>query len=73
MGIARKISLTEEGKKHPMYEGKNPVFDAFTSHNDEVCDLGHSAVVIIVYFNIDTSANSELSLCAEMSGRPCKR
>jgi len=44
MGIARKISLTEEGKKHPMYEGKNPVFDAFTSHNDEVCDLGHSAV-----------------------------
>ena len=36
MGIARKIYLTPEGLKHPMYEGKPPVFDGFISHDDEV-------------------------------------
>ena len=39
MGVARKITLTEEGKQHPMYRGKNQVFDAFISHDDEVTQL----------------------------------
>jgi GMP synthase (glutamine-hydrolysing) len=38
-GISRKIQLTQEGKTHPMFEGKPEVFDAFTSHDDEVVDL----------------------------------
>ncbi|WP_020591156.1 type 1 glutamine amidotransferase [Kiloniella laminariae] len=39
MGIARKISLTPEGRAHPMYEGKKAVFDAFISHDDEITHL----------------------------------
>ena len=33
MGIARGITLTDEGRAHPLYEGKPAVFDAFTSHD----------------------------------------
>lgn len=36
MGLARKIGLTAEGQRHPMYAGKPPVFDAFICHLDEV-------------------------------------
>lgn len=36
MGFGRKIQLTEHGRKHPMYEGKNSVFDVFSSHEDEI-------------------------------------
>lgn len=39
MGIARKISLTPEGRAHPLYTGKKSVFDAFISHDDEVTHL----------------------------------
>ncbi|OQS07257.1 cysteine protease family C26 [Thraustotheca clavata] len=39
MGISRKIQLTPEGRSHPMYEGKSSVFDAFTSHYDEITHL----------------------------------
>jgi GMP synthase (glutamine-hydrolysing) len=39
MGLARKIYLTPEGLKHPMYEGKPPVFDGFISHDDEITKL----------------------------------
>jgi len=39
MGIARKMYLTAEGLKHPMYEGKPPVFDGFISHDDEITKL----------------------------------
>jgi len=39
MGIARKISLTPEGRAHPLYIGKKSVFDAFISHDDEVTHL----------------------------------
>ena len=38
-GISRCIALTSEGRAHPMYRGKQPVFDAFTSHADEVTVL----------------------------------
>jgi GMP synthase (glutamine-hydrolysing) len=43
MGIARGITLTDEGRAHPLYEGKPTVFDAFTSHDDEVTLLPEGA------------------------------
>ena len=43
MGIARGITLTDEGRAHPLYEGKPAVFDAFTSHDDEVTVLPDGA------------------------------
>ncbi len=46
MGFARKIELTPEGRAHPMYEGKTSVFDAFTSHDDEITRLPPGAVVL---------------------------
>jgi GMP synthase (glutamine-hydrolysing) len=46
MGIARKIQLTPEGRAHPMYEGKSDVFDAFTSHDDEITHLPPGAVAL---------------------------
>src|SRR3972149_4208495 len=36
MGFARKVRLTPEGRRPPMYEGKPDVFDGFISHLDEV-------------------------------------
>ena len=36
MGIARKITLTPEGRGHPLYEDKPTAFDGFVSHFDEV-------------------------------------
>jgi len=39
MGIARKIALTPEGRAHPLYRGKAPVFDGFISHYDEVTEV----------------------------------
>jgi GMP synthase (glutamine-hydrolysing) len=38
-GISRRIVLTEQGRAHPMYQGKPAEFDAFTSHADEVTIL----------------------------------
>jgi GMP synthase (glutamine-hydrolysing) len=35
-GIARGITLSHEGRGHPLFAGKPAVFDAFTSHEDEV-------------------------------------
>lgn len=39
IGVSRKIRLTDSGRAHPMYAGKPPVFDGFTSHLDEVTRL----------------------------------
>ena len=44
MGIARKITLTPEGRAHPLYEGKADVFDGFISHDDEITELPEGAV-----------------------------
>ena len=44
MGIARKIGLTNEGRAHPLYQGKKSVFDAYISHDDEITHLPHGAV-----------------------------
>jgi GMP synthase (glutamine-hydrolysing) len=35
-GLARKIELSAAGREHPLFAGKPTVFDAFTSHGDEV-------------------------------------
>ena len=36
MGVARKITLTEVGRTHPMHAGRPLAFDAPTVHSDEV-------------------------------------
>ncbi len=43
-GIARKISLTPEGRAHPLYTGKASVFDGFTSHFDDVESLPSGSI-----------------------------
>lgn len=45
-GVAREIRLTEAGAAHPLYRGKATVFDAFTSHADEVAVLGSNAELL---------------------------
>ena len=46
MGIARKITLTGEGRGHPLYFGKKSVFDAYISHDDEITHLPPGAVLL---------------------------
>jgi len=46
MGFARKLRLTAEGRRHPMYEGKPDVFDGFISHLDEVTRLPNGGVLL---------------------------
>ena len=46
MGIARKISLTPEGRAHPLFTGKKSVFDAFISHEDEATHLPPGGVML---------------------------
>jgi GMP synthase (glutamine-hydrolysing) len=38
-GISRRIALSEAGREHPLFADKPAVFDAFTSHEDEVAKL----------------------------------
>jgi GMP synthase (glutamine-hydrolysing) len=45
-GVSRAIRLTEDGKGHPLYRGKPPVFDAFTSHVDEVSVLAPNSLLL---------------------------
>ncbi len=46
MGFARRIVLTPEGHKHPMYDGKPLVFDGFISHLDEVTRVPAGAMLL---------------------------
>jgi len=46
MGFARKISLTPEGRGHPMYDGKASVFNAFISHVDEITHVPSGSLVL---------------------------
>lgn len=46
MGLARKILLTDEGREHPMYRDKPPVFDAYICHLDEVTELPDNAKLL---------------------------
>ena len=45
-GVARSITLSAEGVAHPLYRGKPSVFEAFTSHADEVVDLPPGGTVL---------------------------
>jgi GMP synthase (glutamine-hydrolysing) len=46
MGIARKIRATAEGARHPMLEGKPPVYNGFISHLDEITRLPEGALLL---------------------------
>ncbi len=46
MGLSRKIMLSNEGLGHPMHEGRRAVFDAFTSHDDEITHLPPGGVTL---------------------------
>ena len=45
-GFARRIELAEQGRRHPMFTGKPPVFEAITVHRDDVEQLPDGAVVL---------------------------
>jgi len=45
-GISRRITLSAAGRAHPMYAGKAAVFDALTSHADEVVELPAGAALL---------------------------
>lgn len=49
LGLARKIRLTEEGPRLPMFEGKPPVYNACISHLDEVTVLRPGGVLLATY------------------------
>ncbi|MFQ5806707.1 MAG: type 1 glutamine amidotransferase [Phycisphaerae bacterium] len=44
IGLARKITLTPDGRAHPMYDGKPAVFDGYISHDDEVTHMPPGAL-----------------------------
>ncbi len=46
IGLARKIRLTSDGRLHPMYAGKEEVFDALASHSDIVTEIPSGAAVL---------------------------
>lgn len=48
MGIGRKIMVNEAGRRHPMMEGKPPVFDGFESHYDRVVKVPEGGTVLAV-------------------------
>ena len=39
-GISRRIELASQARHHPLFRDKPRAFDAFTSHEDHVIDLG---------------------------------
>ncbi len=45
-GFARRIQLAEAGRRHPMFTGKPPVFEAITVHVDDIGQLPEGAVVL---------------------------
>jgi GMP synthase (glutamine-hydrolysing) len=45
-GFARRIELGEAGRRHPMFRGKPPVFEAITVHRDDIEQLPEGAVVL---------------------------
>jgi len=46
MFLARKVSLTGDGRAHPLYRGKKGVFDAWISHDDEITHLPSGAQIL---------------------------
>ncbi len=54
--IAYDITVTEEGKNHPMYIGKQHQFNGFIMHLDEVCGVPEGAVVLARNAHTDVQA-----------------
>ena len=46
MAVARKVQLNDEGRAHPLYDGKAAVFDAPAVHIDEVTALPSGATLL---------------------------
>ncbi len=46
VGFARKITLTPEGRGHPLFRDKKGVFDSFASHDDEITHLPPGGIVL---------------------------
>ena len=44
--VAKEITLNEEGINHPMYKGKDPLFDAFCWHYDDTETLPSNVKVL---------------------------
>jgi GMP synthase (glutamine-hydrolysing) len=61
LAVGRKITLTREGRDHPMYAGKAPVFDAVTVHLDEVETLAPGTTVLATNAVSDVQA-AEISV-----------
>ena len=45
-GFARRIELADAGRRHGMFTGKPPVFEAITVHRDDIEQLPAGAVVL---------------------------
>jgi GMP synthase (glutamine-hydrolysing) len=45
-GFARRIELGDAGRRHAMFRGKPPVFEALTVHRDDIEQLPEGAVVL---------------------------
>jgi GMP synthase (glutamine-hydrolysing) len=45
-GLARKIVLNQAGSAHPMFAGKPVAFDALTSHEDHVAEIGSTTTIL---------------------------
>jgi len=46
IGFARKVALTADGRAHPLFTDKAPVFDAIAFHMDEITHLPPGGVVL---------------------------
>src|SRR5258708_35854921 len=56
IGFGRRIRLTEAGRGHPMYDGKDEVFNAVTVHLDEVETLAPGTTVLATKPTSDVQA-----------------
>jgi len=63
IGVARRICLTEAGRSHALFHGKEGAFDALCSHEDEVATLPSGATVLA------SNATSAIQAAAIRDGR----
>ena len=61
--VARRICLTEAGRSHALFQGKEGAFDALCSHEDEVATLPSGATVLA------SNATSAIQAAAISDGR----
>ena len=46
VGVAKNITVTEAGKNHPMFKGRDKPFGSFCVHNSETTQLPENAVLL---------------------------